>query len=119
MITIYKYLMAGCLLLLMAGVVQGQPSFQETLEAAEQGNVFAQYSLAVMYHNGKGVPQDYKAAVKWYRKAAEQGYAFAQLNLGVMYYKGQGVPQDYKAAYAWFNIAAAQGDPRRSRWIRR
>jgi hypothetical protein len=31
-----------------------------------------------MYDKGKGVPQDYKIAVKWYRLAAEQGNAIAQ-----------------------------------------
>jgi TPR repeat protein len=30
-----------------------------------------------MYANGKGVPEDDKEAVKWYRLAAEQGYADA------------------------------------------
>ena len=47
-----------------------------------------------MYYNGKGVPQDYKTAVKWYTLAAEQGNAYAQNNLGTMYYQGEGVPQD-------------------------
>ena len=63
-----------------------------------------------MYANGQGVPQDYAAAVSWYRKAAEQGYAAAQFNLGVMYDKGQGVPQDYVQAHKWWNLAAANGD---------
>ena len=51
-----------------------------------------------MYDNGRGVLQDYKEAVKWYRLAAEQGNANAQYNLGVMYDNGEGVPQDYKEA---------------------
>ena len=34
---------------------------------------------------GHGVPQDYAAAVSWYRKAADQGDTEAQLNLGFMY----------------------------------
>jgi TPR repeat protein len=63
-----------------------------------------------MYTNGQGVPQDYKAAVKWYRLAAEQGDASAQFNLGLMYKNGQGVPQNYIMAYMWFNLAAANGD---------
>ena len=40
---------------------------------AEQGDARAQYNLGVMYAEGEGVPQDYKAAVQWYRRAAEQG----------------------------------------------
>ena len=61
-----------------------------------------------MYENGKGVPQDYKEAVKWYRLAAEQGYATAQYNLGVMYDEGYGVPQDDKEAVKWYRLAAEQ-----------
>ena len=63
-----------------------------------------------MYRNGKGVPQDYKEAVRLYRLSAEQGYALAQYNLGLMYYKGQGVPQDYVSAHMWWNISGVNGD---------
>ena len=69
----------------------------------------AQNSLGYMYSQGKGVPQDYKEAAKWYRKAAEQGLAIAQLNLGIRYAQGEGVLQDYVESYAWLNISAAQG----------
>ena len=63
-----------------------------------------------MYEQGKGVPQDYKEAAKWYRKSAEQGDADAQDKLGLMYYNGQGVPKDYKEAVKWYTKAAEQGD---------
>ena len=63
-----------------------------------------------MYRNGKGVTQDNKEAVKWYRLAAEQGHVDAQYNLGWMYDKGRGVTQDYKEAMKWFRLAAEQGD---------
>ena len=33
---------------------------------AEGGYIDAQYNLGIMYDNGKGVPQDYQEAVKWY-----------------------------------------------------
>jgi uncharacterized protein len=58
---------------------------------------------------GRGVPQDYAAAVNWYRKAAAQGFAGAQFNLADMYYSGRGVPQDNILAYMWLDLAAAQG----------
>jgi len=61
---------------------------------AEQGDVNAQYDLALMYFNGEGVPQDFTEAEKWWRKAAEQGNAEAQYNLGVMYANRRIVPQD-------------------------
>ena len=104
---ISKHLIAGCLLLLMAGCAQEQADFQTTLEAAEQGHASAQNNLGVMYDRGAGVPQDNKAALDWYRKAAEQGNAEAQTNLGFSYYYD--VPQDYKVAAQWFRKAAEQG----------
>ena len=75
--------------------------------AADQGDAGAQFNLGLMYDLGRGVPQDYAQAVKWYRLAANQGYASAQANLGNMYYLGQGVPKDYVLAYMWRNLAAA------------
>lgn len=63
-----------------------------------------------MYEEGRGTPQDYAEAAKWYRKAAEQGNEAAQWDLGALYAKGQGVTQDYIAAHMWFSLAAAQGD---------
>ena len=62
-----------------------------------------------MYDRGRGVPQDYKLAFKWFTKAAEQGYASAQFNLGSMYNQGDGVPQDDKMAFKWYTKAAEQG----------
>ena len=41
----------------------------------------AQNNLGHMYRGGKGVPQNDKTAVKWYRLAAEQGDANAQRSL--------------------------------------
>ena len=55
------------------------------------------------------MPQDYKEAVRLYRRAAEQGVAKAQYNLGVMYDVGDGVSQDYKEAVRWYRRAAEQG----------
>ena len=62
-----------------------------------------------MYEGGEGVTQDYKEAVKWYRKAAEQGHANVQLYLGTMYENGEGVDQDFKEAVKWYRKAAEQG----------
>jgi TPR repeat protein len=63
-----------------------------------------------MYHDGLGVPQDYAAAIKWYRLAADEGNANAQAGLASMYAEGQGVPQDYAAAIEWYRLAADQGN---------
>jgi TPR repeat protein len=80
---------------------------EQTKSLAKQGDANAQYILGLMYDNGKGVPQDYKEAVKWYRISAEQGEAMAQSILAVMYMNGKGVPQDYKKAYAWTSVGKA------------
>ena len=69
---------------------------------AEQGDSSAQYNLALMYSNGKGVPKDSKEGVKWYRLAAEQGNKHAQNKLGTMYRYGWGVSRDAKEAVKWF-----------------
>ena len=58
-----------------------------------------------MYADGRGVPQDYAEALRWYRLATEQGSREAQTNLGLMYAKGEGVPVDYIQAHAWFLLA--------------
>lgn len=63
----------------------------------------------LLYDEGKGVPEDDKTAVKWYRLAAEQGYARAQHNLGLMYYRGKGVIQNNGFAMMWGIIAGANG----------
>lgn len=55
--------------------------------AAEQGNAEAQNRLALLYHNGEGVPQDHAEAEKWFRKAAQQGNEEAELNLRYSYNK--------------------------------
>ncbi len=84
-------------------------ALREFRPLANQGVTAAQFNLALMYSEGKGVPQDYAEAVKWYRKAANQGDANAQFNLGNMYNDGRGVPQDYAEAVKWYRKAAAQG----------
>jgi TPR repeat protein len=83
--------------------------FQETKARAEKGDAVAQTELGLMYRDGKGAPQDYGEAVKWYRKAAEQDNAQGQSKLGGMYARGWGVPQDYVEGVKWYRRAADQG----------
>ena len=84
-------------------------ALKELKPLAEQGDVNAQFYLALMYDDGDGVPEDAKEAVRWYQLAAEQGYASAQHNLGMMYRMGEGVIQDFVYAHMWSNIAASNG----------
>ena len=48
------------------------------MKKAEAGDAVAQSNLGYRYYFGIGVTQDYKEAVKWYRKSAEHGYADAK-----------------------------------------
>ena len=95
---------------------QGQYATALTLwlPLAEQGNVAAQYSVAVLYEKGLGVPQDYAAAARWYAKAAEQGDAEAQYSIGVLYETGTGVTRSLEEAQKWYASVIANpraGDP--------
>jgi TPR repeat protein len=53
-------------------------------KAAEQGSIWGQYCLGRSYHIGEGVAQDFKEAVKWYKKAAENGDEDSQVNLEIL-----------------------------------
>ena len=83
-------------------------ALRELQPLAEQGNADAQNYLGFMYYKGKGVPQDDKAAVQWYRRAAEQGDADAQKNLGVMS-RAARFNLGFKAAAQQLRRAAEQG----------
>ena len=86
---------------------------------AERGVAKAQTYLGFMYANGRGVPQSYVEAARWYCRAAAQDEATAQYMLGLMYDKGQGVPENRIEAHKWLNLAAAHA-PRSDRedWVR-
>ncbi len=52
---------------------------------AKAGDKYSQDKLGNMFHNGRGVDQNYSKALELYRKATEQGHADAQDNLGYIY----------------------------------
>ena len=74
-------------------------------ERAMQGNMRAQYRLALMYNRGAGVAKDPREAAVWFRAAAEQGNRSAPFLLGVIYDYGSGVRIDKHEAYVWYSIA--------------
>lgn len=84
-------------------------SFVWMQSAALQGDYEAQYLLADMYLQGKGVEKSEMEAINWYGKAAEQNSAYAQYSLGVMFYNGQGTEQNLLEAKKWLEFAAWQG----------
>ncbi len=50
---------------------------------AEQGHADAQYSLGVMYSQGRGVPQDYVQAHMWFNLAALRLLPFEGFNAAI------------------------------------
>ncbi|KAG0274731.1 hypothetical protein BGZ95_009514 [Linnemannia exigua] len=82
----------------------------EVMINARLGDMHAQNALGEMYKDGRGVHQDYEAAMDWYLKAADQGHAGAQSNIGRLYRYGHGVPLNYVAAMEWFLKSVDQGD---------
>ena len=130
------------LLLLVSSVAAGgddiwQSLFNEKLQEAKQGNSDAQFDVASMYQNGRGVKPDLARATEWYKKSAAQqnpqavsrlklleeneerfkkvqaqankGNAASQHKLGKMYTEGTGVNIDYARATAAFQSSAEQG----------
>ena len=78
---------------------------------AGAGDARAQSMLALLYYRGRGVTQDYKEAVKWFRRAADQIDAAAPFYLGIMSAEGEGMPQNHAEAASWFRLAAERGNP--------
>ncbi|MBF0562783.1 MAG: sel1 repeat family protein [Alphaproteobacteria bacterium] len=74
-------------------------------EAANQGNIEAQYQFAHWIFDGEHA----REAALWFRKAAEQGHLNAQYWLATMLSKGNGVPKNMLKAAAWYRAAAKQG----------
>jgi|SRR5579872_5172051 len=77
---------------------------------AESGSAPAQFNLALLFYDGRGIPQDFERAAKWFEKSADQGYVSAERNLGELYFAGKGVKRDYVQSYKWFSICAAAGN---------
>ena len=57
---------------------------QQLMRLSTHGNAWAQNHLGQLYASGRGVPQDYTTARKWFEKAAAQGNAWAQAQLELM-----------------------------------
>jgi TPR repeat protein len=75
---------------------------------AEQGDVFAQHLLGLVYTLDEGVLVDFKEAIRWYRKAAEKDYAPSQFKLAALYLHGKGVLRDDIEGVKWLLKAAVQ-----------
>ena len=78
-------------------------SFREMQAAAEDGDLDAEYRLALSYANGEdGAPEDEEKAFYWFSKAADGDHIGAQFNLGLCYARGEGTEKDYDKAVKLF-----------------
>jgi TPR repeat protein len=80
-------------------------------EAADQGNPLAQYSLGLIFREGRaGQKADPATAIGWLEKAAAQGHALAMYDLAILLRDGAGTAADPRASLDWLTKAAALGD---------
>lgn len=76
-------------------------------KAAEGGwSLDAHLMAGWMFHNGKGVKQDYKVAMREFNKGAMKGSSTCLNNMGIMYENGQGVKKNHKIAFNLYKKAA-------------
>lgn len=73
------------------------------VEAAEDGNIDAQYFAGEMYLQGVGTTPDIDKAAEYFRQAYDNGNEHAFAIYGKLCFLGDGVPQDYEQAYEAFS----------------
>ncbi|WP_251310245.1 tetratricopeptide repeat protein [Halomonas sp. NCCP-2165] len=83
------------------------------LEAAQGGDVRAQYQLAAIYEHGCAqYPRRDDHAVTWYARAGEAGHPLAAERLAKAYCRGElGLAVDAEQAAYWQSLADRQLEP--------
>src|SRR5688572_7155503 len=79
-------------------------------EAAENGDINAQYNLGRLNRNGEGIEKELEKAFYWYQKAAENGNINAQHDLAILYENGEGTEKNLEKSFHWYLKAAENGD---------
>jgi hypothetical protein len=97
-------------------------------QASTSKNASAQYDLGMRYKDGRGVQQDYAAALTWLNLARANGNPRAQfeirslspqvspadaqkarISIGKAFVSGTNVPRNYVIAHNWFSVAELAG----------
>jgi len=78
-------------------------------QAAENGDVQAEYELGEFYYDGKRTERDLHQALKWFEQASLKGHAPSQYRLGMMFFRGEAVPANSVQAYIILKMAAVNG----------
>jgi uncharacterized protein len=76
---------------------------------AAQGQVEAQYRMAIMAQNGLGMLPNPLMAYSYMKSAAKAGLGLAQHGLAFMYMEGECTDKNPAKAVEWFKKAAGQG----------
>ncbi len=99
-------------------LIQSSPTggFEQALRyfevAGNAGVSDAQYAMAQLYANGRGVSaRDDVTARWWLRQAALQGHDTAQIELGIWLINGRGGPAEAREGFRWLKGAAERGNP--------
>jgi uncharacterized protein len=79
--------------------------------AADAGSPEAQYALATLYKEGRGVPRDSAEAVKLLGAAAQAGNLDAMVEFAIALFNGSGIAKDEARAAEIFVKAARRGSP--------
>ena len=100
-----------------AGAAQGNQDPEreralELLRKAKQGDAESQGLLGYLYETGRGVPQSFPEALRWYGEAARNGSAIAMYCLGRLHEDGRGAQQDFGKAAQYYSKAARRGEQR-------
>src|SRR5690606_5077727 len=76
--------------------------------AASKGKPAAEYEVGIRQIEGRGVPQNTDAGLRWLERAAESGLAPAHFRIAGLHEKGIGVKKNLAVARRHY-IAAAEG----------
>lgn len=83
---------------------------QLLLEAAEKGNIAAQYDVGMMLRQALGGPRDDASAWRWIERAAKSGDPRAALEMGRCCLSGDGVEKSEQNAVFWLREGANAGN---------
>ena len=84
-------------------------ALKEFRPLAQNRNPDAQFTLGLMYLEGKGVDKNYQSAYDWFNKGANHGHANSLFYLGLMHVWGHSVKVNFYKAKDFFTQAALKG----------
>lgn len=61
------------MILCVFGIIWAEDISQSLQQECDGGNTIACFNLGLMYHNGKGIRQDYRQAKEFFGKACDLG----------------------------------------------